>query len=127
WFAENFSDLISKVSKQAAVLEAYGQLYTETAKAENALRTARLDLAALIAAPTDPFTAQRKAAPAPQMLEHNIKTALTSAASHLSYGRRLIGTVATSRVSGESDDDRALELNRLSVANRNLLAEIHRL
>ncbi len=127
WFAENYADLTSKVSQQVSALEASGQLQTETVKAEKALQTARLDLAALIAEATDlPASKRGSAGSASLKLEHSIKTALTTAASHLSYGRKSLSVVAPTAMPVESDD-LSSELNRIRTAYRDLLAEIHRL
>ncbi len=111
----------------AQQLDAYRQLQTETIKVEKALQTARLDLAALIAKATGLAVSERGSAGSASLkLEHSIKTALTTAASHLSYGLRSLSVVAPASMPVESGD-LSSELNRLRTAHRDLLAEIHRL
>ncbi|MEO4000993.1 FkbM family methyltransferase [Mesorhizobium sp. CAU 1732] len=127
WLHEHATNLRTDIDRHQSAIDAFGQLHAETIKAEKALRTARLDLAALIAREADRTAAQRKlTAPDPFALEHSIKTALTSAAAHLSYGRRLLGTTAPVAIPGGSDD-LSSELGRLGTVNRELLAEIHRI
>jgi FkbM family methyltransferase len=128
WLHERATRLHTDLDRHQSAIDTFGLLHAETIKAEKALRTARLDLAVLIAKATN-LSASKGVPPVsnPLALEHSIKTALTSAASHLSYGRRLLGTTAPAAIPVGSDDHLSSELNRLGTVNRELLAEIHRL
>lgn len=128
WLHERATQLRTDVDRHQSAIDAFSQLHTETIKAEKALETARLDLAMLIAKTANLSASKGDSAGSdPLALEHSIKTALTSAASHLTYGRKLLGTTVPAPLPVDSGDQLSSELNRLGTVNRELLAEIHRL
>jgi FkbM family methyltransferase len=124
---EDVARLRTDIDRHQNAIAAFVLLRGETGKAEKALQTARLDLAALIAKATSLAASKHGSTGSASLkLEHSIKTALTTAASHLSYGLRSLSVVAPTTMPLVSDD-RSSELNRLRAANRDLLAEIGRL
>jgi len=125
---EDMARLRMDTDRHQNAIAAFVQLHAETGKAEKALQVARLHLSELIAKATGLAASKRaRAGSDPLMLEQSIKTALTNTAAHLSYGRRLLSAFAPKEIPVESGNQLSSELNQLRVANRDLLAEIHRL